>query len=90
MCFLQVLFECCKRIGIELGQVGYQALASGCQQHRDGLQLLDKMKVLLLDQGYFRRELGGHLPFLGSVAPPLGFVLPSPPGFIEIMTKFCA
>ena len=41
----QVLFEYSKNIGLELGQVGYQAMASSCREQRDGMNLLMKMKV---------------------------------------------
>lgn len=42
---LQVFLQYSRDVGLDLGQVGYQAIASGCQHQRDGLQLLKKMKV---------------------------------------------
>lgn len=41
----QVLFEYARSIGLDLGQVGYQAVAYGCQRESDGMELLMKMKV---------------------------------------------
>lgn len=52
---MQVLFEYSRQIGLDLGQVGYQAIASGCNHYKDGMALLDKMEVckstLLLSSG---------------------------------------
>ena len=42
---LQVLLQYSRNVGLDLGQVGYQAVASGCKQRKDGLQLLAKMKA---------------------------------------------
>ena len=42
---LKVLLQYSRNVGLDLGQAGYQAIASCCSQRKDGLQLLSKMKV---------------------------------------------
>lgn len=40
-----MLWKYSKSKGLDLGQMGYQALASSCRQQKDGLELLKTMQV---------------------------------------------
>lgn len=42
---LQVLLQYSREMGLDVGQVGYQAVATSCQKEQDGMQLLEKIKV---------------------------------------------
>ena len=42
---VQALVQYGRGVGLDLGQAGYQALASGCVREEDGMTLVKKMRA---------------------------------------------
>ena len=42
---LQLLLDYSSKADLDLDQAGYQAVASSCLEKKDGIKLLDEMKV---------------------------------------------
>lgn len=55
----QVLLQHSRNVGLDLGQVGYQAVATSCVQRTDGIQLLKKMMVSV--KGHIRLSAHVHV-----------------------------
>ena len=49
---MQLLIDYSREAGLDLDQAGYQAIASSCLEEKDGVQLLEDMKVSVVPSLY--------------------------------------
>ena len=52
MILLQLLLQYAKKTNLDLGQAGYQAVAKCCLKEKEGIELLQEMRVSVYDTSY--------------------------------------